>query len=103
LDTLRRGGRSPQGHQQYQQEKWISANKGHNITPEFWAFCPGLQREKMESQPTGIRRFLQGKDLIQLGTFSIPNPDGGVKINYRITPKSYFAQNPLFAALGIIW
>ena len=57
----------------------------------------------MELQPAGIRCFLQGKDLIQLGTFSIPNPDGGVKSNYRVISKLYTAQNPLFAALGIIW
>ena len=57
----------------------------------------------MESHPLGSGVFFQGKDLIQLGTFSIPNPDGGVKSNYRVISKSYIAQNPLFAALGIIW
>jgi hypothetical protein len=103
LDTLCRSGRGPQERQQYQQKKRKSDNKGHNITPEFWAFCPDLQREKMESHHTGIRHFLQGKDLIQLGTFSIPNPDGGVKSNYRVISEPYIAQNPLFAATGIIW
>jgi hypothetical protein len=72
------------------------------LLPFFGRFVPIYKREKMEPHPTGIRRFLQGKDLIQLGTFSIPNPDGGVKSNYRVISGPYIAQNPPFAASDII-
>jgi hypothetical protein len=49
----------------------------------------------MKSQPILIGYFLQGKDLIQSGTFSIPIPYGGVNSNYLVTfPSIYCLKYP---------
>jgi hypothetical protein len=58
---------------------------GQQGTPYYSRFLGVLSRfikKKDEIALLWIRHFLHGKDLIQLGTVSIPNPDGGVKINY---------------------
>ncbi|MGD0518763.1 MAG: hypothetical protein ABSA26_14605, partial [Thermoguttaceae bacterium] len=60
-------------------------------------------REKRESHPVPIRDLLQGKDLIQSGMFSIPNPVGGVKSKICFIPDMYIAQNTPLAELCIIW
>jgi hypothetical protein len=41
--------------------------------------------------------------MIQSGTFSIPNPVGGVKSKICFIPHLYIAHNTPFAALRIIW